>query len=190
MPENIRAALLFLITTVFDLYLFVLIIRLTLAFVRADYFNPLTQFIVKLTKPLIDPLRKIIPNIGRIETASIVMLIVVALFKFFLIACLSLGVPHFLGLLVLSIADILKIFLYMFFYAILFQALLSWIQPYSPLNAILYRLTSPIMRPLQRLIPPVGGFDLSPIPALIGLQLLIILLVTPISSLGMQLAFG
>src|SRR5690242_940135 len=125
----------FLVNTLFDLYLFVLAIRLILVCVHADHFNPLSQFFIKLTNTLI-----------------------------------TFCVPHFLGLLILAGVDVIKIILNLFFYLILFQALLSWIQPgFSPLAKVLMQMTAPILRPIQRVIPLIGGFDISPVPALIGL---------------------
>lgn len=190
MPESINNAGIFLITTLFDLYLFVLVIRAILVWIRADYFNPLSQFIVKLTNPLITPLRRFIPNAGRIETATVLCILFFEIVKFFLVSLLAVGLPNVFGLIVLALADSMKLVLNTLFYAILIQALLSWIQPnFSPMSQILMKITAPILRPMQRIIPPVAGFDISPIPALIGLQVLIILLISPLSALGLQMAF-
>jgi YggT family protein len=88
------------------------------------------------------------------------------------------------------LGDAIKIFLFVFFYAIVLQAILSWMQPYSDVNRLLALFTSPIMRPLHRVIPTVGGFDITPIPALILLQLLIMLCADPLMSTGMRLSLG
>ena len=190
MPDIIRAALLFLINTLFDLYLFVLIVRIILIYVRSNYFDPVTQFITKLTDFIIKPIRRYIPNIRNIETASIVLALVLEIIKFLLISIFSFGFPNILGLIILAIGDLIKITLETFFYAILFQAILSWLQPAAAINRTLMQFTSPIMRPFLRLIPPIGGVDISPIPALILLQLLIIVVVNPIMALGLGVAFG
>lgn len=190
MADSIRGALLFLISTIFDLYLFVLIIRIILVWVRADYFNPITQFINRLTQFIIKPMRKIIPNIGQLELASVVLIFLLEIAKFSLISSFTFGLSNPLGLLVLATADAIKLLLNTFFYAILLQVILSWLQPYSPVNTILLQFTAPIMRPIQRLIPPVGGFDLSPIPALIILQVLTLLLVNPLMALGINMALS
>ena len=150
---------LFLVTTLFDLYLLVLVVRLILAYSRANYFNPVTQVIIKLTQPLVAPLRKVIPNYKGIEFATLLLIIVFEIIK------------------ILLIRHTLKLILNTFFYAILIQVLLSWIQPgNTPATQLLSQITAPIMRPMHRLVPPIGGMDLSPIPALIILQLLVILL--------------
>jgi len=190
LPNAFNSALLFLISTLFDLYLCILIIRLILVWARTDYYHPFTKFIVTLTQFLVNPLRRILPNIGRFETASFVLIFVLEILKFLLISLLSIGTPNFIGLPILAVADMIKLVLNTFFYAILLQVILSWVQPFSPLNSILNRVTSPIMYPIQRVVPPVAGIDISPIPALILLQLLIILLVNPLMAFGVNIAFG
>jgi YggT family protein len=177
MLTSLNTAGFFLINTVFDLYLFILSIRLLLAWVRAEHFNPISHFIIKLTQPIIVPLRRIIPNRGNAELATLSFIIFLEIIKFLLLGLFSLEAPDFLTLLLLAINGTIKLILNTFFYAILFQAILSWIQPgYSPLAQILAQISAPLLRPLQRLVPPVAGFDISAIPALIILQLLIILL--------------
>lgn len=179
-----NSALLFLINTVFDLFLFILMVRIILVYVRANYFDPLTQLITKLTDFAVKPLRRIIPNIYRFETASIVLVIILELIKFSLILSLTVGIHNIMALFIFSFADMIKLLLQTFFYAILIQAIMSWVQPVSMMAHSLYQITQPIMRPFRRLIPPVSGFDVSPIPALILLQVLIILLVNPLMSFG------
>jgi len=190
MPDAMLAGLIFLLNTVFDLYLLVFIIRLILVWSGANYFNPLTQFIVKLTDFLVVPIRRFIPNYRRLELSSILIIFILEIIKFFLVSMVSFGFPNFLGIIILAFGDCLKLIILTFFYAILAQAILSWIQTQTPINQILYQITSPILRPLQRIIPPVSGFDISPIPALIGLQLLIFILINPIMALGLGIAVG
>lgn len=190
MPDTMRAGLLFLINTVFNLYLFILIIRVILAFVHAEYFHPFTQFMLKCTNFIVKPLRKYIPNVYGIEIATLILILVLIFIKFFLIAVISVGLPHILGLLVLTIGEFINLLIETFFYAILFQAILSWIQPASPINYILYQFTSPLMKPIRRVVPPVSGFDISAIPALILLKLLSIILVTQMMDAGWRIALG
>ena len=190
MSDTLRSALLFLLNSLFDLYLFVLMVRIILVWVRSNYFNPVTQFVVRVTDFLVQPMRKVIPNFRHIEIATVVLALLVEMLKFFLISCLSYGMPNPLGLPILAFADILYLLIKTFTYAIILQAILSFVQPSSPLAGTLARFVSPVMRPVQRLVPPVGGIDLSPIPALIGLQLLSIVLVGPLMTLGQGVAFG
>jgi YggT family protein len=188
--STLSEGLLFLINTLFDLFLFILVIRFILAWSSAHYFDPVTQVIVRLTDFLIKPLRRIIPNIYRFELATLLVILVLEFIKFETIALLSLGTPTLTGIIVLALADILKLFIQTFFYAILVQALMSWIMPNSPINNVLYQVTAPIMRPFQRFIPLIGGVDISPIPAMIFLQLLIVMLVNPLMGLGLTLSFS
>ncbi len=189
MSDTLHAGLLFLINTIFDMYLFILIIRLILVWVGANYFDPITQFVVKFTDFLVKPLRRRIPNINRFETATLIILLALEIIKFFIISMISIGIPSIVGLVILAFADSIKLLIQAFFYAILLQVILSWVQPQSPIAYFLNQFTSPIMRPIKRIVPPVGGFDISPIPALILLQLFSILLVTPLMSTGLSLAF-
>lgn len=191
MQGALNSAGLFLINTLLDLYLFVLAIRIILLWTRASFFNPFSQFIIKLTNPIITPLRRFIPNLAGIELASVLLIILLEVLKFFLLAMLAIGPPKLAGLLLLASADTLKVILNTFFYAILAQAILSWVQAtHSPIGETLAHLTRPVLRPFQRLIPPIGGFDISPIPAMLCLQLLIIVLVNPLLALGTTLSFG
>lgn len=188
MPKNVFDALIYLIYTVFDLYLFILVIRLVLVWVKAFYYDPFTQFIVKCTDPIIKPLRRIIPNIGSIETSTVIVIIALQLLKFFILSLLEFGVPNFLGLFLLAFGDAIKILLDTFFFAILFQAIMSWVNPQAQINRVLYQFTSPIMQPLHRIIPTMGGIDISPVFALILLKLLVILFIQPVISAGFAVA--
>lgn len=188
--SSINDALFFLITTLFDLYLFVLVIRLLLAYAGANYFDPITQFIVRCTDFIVKPLRNIIPNVRRIELSTLTLIIVIELIKIFLISSLSMRGLALSGMCIVAFAETIKIFLQTMLYAIILQALLSWVQPNSPVNSLLYKITAPVMRPIQRVCPVVGGMDISPIPAIILLQLLIILLVAPLLQIGYGVSLG
>lgn len=191
MAGTFNNAGLFLISTLFDLYIFVLLVRFILAYVRADYFNPLTQIFIKLTQPIISPLRRLIPNYKNIELATILLALVLEFVKFFLFAVILKSMPNIAGVIILALADGLRSLINIFFYAILLQAIISWIhQGYSPASDLLQKITLPVMRPFHRFIPPIGGIDLSPIPAMLVLQLIIIMLVTPLYAMGQAMAFG
>jgi len=177
MYESFNNAGLFLITTLFNLYLTVLVVRLILAWSRADYFNPITRFIIQVTQPIIKHLRPILPNYHGIEFSTLVFIIALQILKNVLVGLFLMGIPAISVLLLFSLRDTLILILNTFFYAIFLQAILSWIQPgFSPLAQVLGQLSDPIMRPLRRIIPPVAGFDLTPIPALLGLQFLIMVI--------------
>lgn len=162
----------FLITTLFSLYILAIMLRFLLGLVRADFYNPISQFLVKITSPLLVPLRKVIPGVGRIDSASVVLMLVLQFVALLLIVLLR-GVEVAPGyLLVAAIGELVMLAINVFFFAIIIQVILSWVSPgqYNPATAVLYSLTAPVLRPVQKLIPPVSGFDLSPLFALIGLQ--------------------
>lgn len=188
--SSIYQGLLFLINTLFDLALFVLAVRLILAWSGARYYDPITQLVVKLTDFVVKPLRRFLPNLKGIETSTLTLIFILECVKFIIIGSLSMGFPNLLGIGVLSIADGARLFVQTFFYAILIQALMSWVQPTSPLNNVLYQVTVPILRPFQRLFPLVAGMDISPIPAMIFLQLLLIVMVNPLMNLGLSLSYA
>ncbi len=190
MTDTLRAALLFLVTAVFDAYLYILMIRLILVWGNADYYNPIIQFIAKCTDAIIKPIRRRIPNYRHLESATLLVIFVLSIVKYLLLCLISFGMPNFLGVIILAIGNCFKLVIDCFFYAILLQALLSWIQPGSPINDVLYQFNSPLMRPAQRMIPPISGIDISPIPVLLMLQLLIIIVVSPLLAYGLGIAIS
>lgn len=190
MSGNSLNAILFLISTVFDFYTVVLIMRLVLAWVGADYHHPITQFVVKLTNPVIKPLKRFIPDLRGVEIATVIIIVLVEACKYFVITMLSFGLPNVLGLFILALGDAIRLILQTLTLALILQVILSWIQPNSPVYDVLHKFTSPIIRPLQRVIPPVAGIDIAPLPAIIILQLLVIILVNPMKGLGLGVAIG
>lgn len=177
MYENLTLAGLFLISTLFDLYILVLVVRLILAFTQANSFNPVVRLIIKLTQRLVSPIRRVIPNIGRLETATLVLIILFEIIKILLLGLVATDVPNLGVIFYYAVFSSIRFILKTFFYAILLQAILSWFQQgNTPATEVLQQITAPVLRPLQRVIPTMNGIDISPIPALIILQLLIILL--------------
>jgi YggT family protein len=190
-PNIFANASIFLVSTVFDLVIFLFIARMVLVAIRADYYNPISQFINKLTQTIVSPMRRYIPNYKNIETASLIIILVLEMIKYCLLGFILFGRANPVGLFVLASADFLKSILNLFFYAILLQAIMSWVQSgYSPMATLLNQITTPLMRPFHRIIPPIGGMDITPIPVMILLQLLIIVIVTPLFTVGQGLAFG
>lgn len=171
--------LVFLVDTFFSLLFFVFLLRLLLQWARADFRNPLSQAIVRLSNWLIMPLRRALPPIGRVDTASIVAVLLVAVAQ---VAALSLvrgfGVPDVLDLLRLAALEVVRTTLWVYFWAIFVYALLSMLAPgsYSPALSILESLCEPVLAPIRRTLPSIGGLDLSPLWAGIGIQVLLILL--------------
>lgn len=162
----------FLIDTLFSIYIAIMLLRFILQQVGADFYNPISQFVVKATQPLVVTARRIIPSIGKIDTASlvlVVLLIVVKLLILFSIAGYSISIQQ---LLVKSLYDLVSLTFDIFIVALFVQAILSWINPdpYNPINTLLRSLTYPVLRPIQQYVPPIGGIDLSTLIGLIGLM--------------------
>ncbi len=158
----------FLIDILFQLYATALLIRLLLQWVRADFYNPISQFIVKITNPPVKPLRRIIPGFGGIDMATLLLA--------FLVLCIKTMVvfqtfnPVAIG--VVSLGQTLILILSIFLYGIIIQAILSWVNPdpYNPASSLLNSLTFPILKHFRKLIPPISGMDISPIFAIISLM--------------------
>lgn len=190
MSGNTLNGILFLISCAFDFYIIVLFMRLILAWVNADYNHPITQFVVKMTTFLVKPLKRFLPDLRGFETSTLVLIILVETLKYFVITILSFGLPNVLGLIILAFGDSLRLMLETLSFALLFQVILNWLQPGSSIYQVLSKFTSPVVRPFQKVIPPIAGIDISPIPAIILLQLLIIVLVNPIKGTGLGIAIG
>ncbi len=182
----------FLIQTLFGLYAGAVMLRFLLAMVRADFYNPVSQFLVKVTNPPLLPLRRIIPGVMGVDMASIVLLIALQATKLLLIAAVQGFSIQPLGLLVLTLAGLLTLLLNIYFFTILIQVILSWVSPgnHNPAVALIHSLNEPLLGRARRILPPISGFDLSPILVLVGLQLLEILLIAPIQDLGRGLIAG
>jgi len=185
-------AIQFLITTIFSMYLVAIMLRILLQMTRADFYNPVSQFLVKVTNPPLIPLRRIIPGLMGIDIAAVVLLLVIMMLELFLIVLVNNGSISLPGLVVISIAKLLDLLLDVYFYSIMIQVLMSWINPgtYNPVVSLLYSINDPLLRRARRLLPPVSGFDFSPIIVLILLKLVAILMVQPIASIGGRLAIG
>jgi YggT family protein len=165
---------LFLIGTLFDLYILVLMLRFVLQQVRADFYNPVSQFIVKATNPVVIPVRRVVPGIGGLDVATVLLVIAFIGLKAVIISALQGFGVSFIGLLLYSVQEFLTLGINLLMFAIIIQAILSWVNPdpYNPVYSILYSITAPVLRPVQRLLPPMGGIDLSPLLVLICLMFL------------------
>jgi YggT family protein len=176
----------FLISTLFGLYLLAVMLRFLFQLTRADFYNPVSQFIVRITNPLLLPLRRVIPGVAGIDLASVVLMMIIQAVELALTYWISGYGPHLAGLFVLSIGKLLSLALSVFFFSILIQVIVSWVNPgaYNPVTSLLYSLNEPLLAPARRLIPPISGLDLSPLVVIIVLQLFSYLVVAPISDMG------
>lgn len=173
------AALIFIVQALLGLLVTVFLLRLLLPLCRADARNPLSQAVIKITNPLVMPLRRVLGPVGRLDTASLVAVLLVQLVStgvVWMLRGLGLDAPG--ALIFTAIRELLTTLLQLYFFVILIGAVLSWIAPgtYSPGASLLHSLSAPVLRPFQRLIPPIAGIDLSALFALIAIQAVQILL--------------
>jgi len=164
----------FLIDTIFDLYLMVVILRIWLQLAKADFYNPFSQFIVKATHPIVAPMRRILPSIGSLDTATVVLALIVAAAKLIVLS-LVVGATSLnpISILIAACLVVLKVAFSILFWVLIIRAILSWIsQGHNPIEVVLHQLTEPFLAPIRRVIPPIGGLDLSILIAIVLLQFL------------------
>ncbi|MCW8851805.1 MAG: YggT family protein [Gammaproteobacteria bacterium] len=162
----------FLIDTLFSIYIAIMLLRFILQQVGADFYNPISQFVVKATQPLVAVARRFIPSIKKVDTATLALVLLLMLMKLaILFAITGIQLDGQL-LLVKTIYDLISLTFDIFIVALFIQAILSWVNPdpYHPVSSLLRNLTFPILRPIQKHVPPIGGIDLSTLIALIALM--------------------
>ena len=180
----------FLIDTLFSLYILAVMLRFLLQWTQADFYNPVSQFLVKITHPPLRVMRRFVPAVGRIDTSSLVFaLLLQMLANFSILALKGIGIG-FVALALLSFTDLLEMLLDIFVYAIFAGAILSWFAAgtYGSASSILYSLTEPLLSVCRRLLPDFGGIDLSPLIALVLLQLAKMMLLPPLQQLASLLS--
>ncbi len=187
-----------IINTLFDLYILLVLLRFLLQAFRADFYNPVSQFIVKVTTPPLRHFRRLIPSVSGQDIASIVLCLVLIYLKFLLLRLLDIpGVPiasvtapiggvSYAGLLIYAFADLLALALTVFLIAIIIQVILGWISPgqYNPIIGLINSLAEPALKPFRKILPSMGGLDLSPLFATLGILVLKMLVIPPIVYLG------
>ena len=175
----------FLVSTIFGIYILAIMLRLILQIVRADFYNPVSRFIVKITNPPLKPLRRFIPGFAGIDMASVFVMMVLQMLEFFIITLLRhFPTPDILGLALYAFIELVTLGFYVFLFSIFILAILSWVNPgqYNPINNLLHQITEPVLRPARRLLPPMSGMDLSPMLAMVGLWLIKLLLLDPFGA--------
>ncbi len=186
MGENYLAnPAIFIIDTLIGLYIFAVLLRLILQWSGADFYNPISQMIVKITHPPIRLFRRFLPSIGKFDTATIVLLVGLQLIADALILSLK-SMPVSLGVLLpISIYHLVDMVFNVYLFSILGVVILSWINPHSshPAASILNTITDPVLNLARKIIPDMGGLDLSPIIALVGLQVMKMLILPPLQQL-------
>lgn len=180
-------AAIYIVQTLGSLYLLIVLLRFILQLVRADFYNPLSQFVVKATQPLLKPLRRIIPGFGGLDLASLVLAVLLQLLL--MVAVLTLmgyGVGgYLLQLLVWSIIGVTALFLKVFFFALIVSVILSWVAPgsYNPAAQLVNQICDPLLAPIRRILPNLGGLDISPIFAFIALNLIDMLVINNLAAM-------
>ncbi|HET8551191.1 MAG TPA: YggT family protein [Gammaproteobacteria bacterium] len=179
MGANIHQVGVFLINILIFLYVLCFMLRFLLQLVRADFYNPLSQALVKITNPVLKPFRRVIPGYFGVDVAALVIMFLLEVFKVVVIFGVLGGYALSAGPVVLfSLRALFVMAIEIYFWSILLQAVLSWVNSgsYNPFTSILYSLNEPILRPARRILPPMGGIDFSPILVMIVLQVIRILI--------------
>ena len=168
-----------LLNTIVSLAITAFLLRMILQLVRADFYNPICQFLVKATNPLVIPLRKIIPSMGKIDTASVLLaLIAQAVGIALLFQLYGGGFPNPAQLLIWSVIGLCSALLNLYFFAIIGNIIMSWVAQGGahPAAQLLYQITEPVMAPFRKILPPMGGLDLSPIFVFLCIKVLAVIL--------------
>lgn len=181
MGSSISQSLLLIINTLGGLYIFAVLIRFILQAARADFYNPVSQSIVKLTSPLLNPLRKFIPGYKGFDTASIALALILNIIAttIMLLIAGALGLVDIGTIVAWSAIGILAFILKIYKYGLLISIIASWLAPYSgnPILLLIHQILEPIMKKVHKVIPPMGGLDFSPIFVFLGIQVVETLLV-------------
>lgn len=186
--------LMLIINTVFDLYIMFVLLRFMFQAFRADFYNPVSQFVVKVTTPPLKLMRRFIPSIAGHDTAAIVLSLVLIFIKLILLRSMGvefidvagagalLAEASIISILVISIAELLALILNVFLFAVFIVVILSWVSPgtFNPVTQLIQSIANPVMRPIQKLMPNFGGLDLSPMIAILFIMISKMLLIPPI----------
>lgn len=185
---GLNTAALYVLQTLGSLYLLIVLLRFILQLVRADFYNPLSQFIVRATQPLLAPLRKLIPSIMGLDTASLVLAFLVQLLLMMLtLMLMGYGVGGFLPqLLVWTVIGITSLFIKVFYFAMIASVILSWVAQgsHNPGALLLNQICEPLLAPFRKILPAMGGLDISPIFAFIALNLVDMLVVGNLAAMS------
>jgi YggT family protein len=177
---GLNTAAVYILQTIGSLYLLIVLLRFILQLVRADFYNPVSQFIVRATHPLLKPLRKVIPSLAGLDLASLVLAIVLQLLLMAVtLMLLGYGLDNPLQLLVWSIIGVTALFLKVFFFALIISVILSWVAQgsHNPTAMLINQICEPLLSPIRRILPSMGGLDLSPIVAFLILNLIDMLVI-------------
>ncbi len=178
--------LIFLIDTLFSLYILAVVLRFLLQWTNADFYNPISQLLVKVTHPPLKILRRFVPAVGKIDTSSLVLALMLQMISDFSILAIKGLMVAFPALIIISLTQLVSLFINVFIFAIFARAILSWFDPgsYNVASSILYTLTEPVLELCRKIVPDLGGIDLSPLVALVLLQLAKMMVLPPLHQLA------
>ena len=186
---GLNTAAVYVLQTLGSLYLLIVLLRFVLQLVRANFYNPLCQFIVKATQPLLKPLRRVIPSLFGLDMSSLVLAILVQLALMALTLLLTYGTTgNFLQLLVWALIGVTALFLKIFFFALIISVILSWVAPgsHNPGAELVNQICEPALAPFRKILPNLGGLDISPILAFMVLKLLDMLVINNLAAMTMM----
>lgn len=168
---------LFLVETLLSLYISAIVIRFLLGYARADFYNPLSQFLVKITNPVLVPVRRFIPSFGKLDTSAVAVALVLMIIKTALVTGIVGANLNVVTLLWLSVGELIRSVIWVYIIALILMAVISWIgsSQGNPVSPLVNSLVSPLVNPVRRRLPPVGMLDLSPMVVMIGLYILLII---------------
>ncbi len=176
----------FVIDTLFSVYIFTVLLRFLLQWTRADFYNPISQFVVKITHPPLKLLRRVVPSIGRIDTSCLVFALLLQMTATYSMLAIQGLTTSFVGLALISVADLVQLLMNIYYYSIFATIILSWVAggSYSAASSILYSITEPLLSICRSVIPNLGGLDLSPMLALFLLHLAKMMVLPPLHQLA------
>ena len=175
-PTPITGALSLIIDVVFQIAIILVMLRFLLQLTRADFYNPVSQFVVQATQPVLRPMRRFIPGIAGIDISAILLMIVLQTLAFVLLTLVAGGQVMLVGFLIYAIAELFRLSCNVFIVAIFIQVITSWLIMFgwiphrqTPITTLLYSFTEPLFRPVRRFLPATSGLDFSPMIVLLGL---------------------
>ncbi|WP_095109097.1 YggT family protein [Pseudomonas sp. Irchel 3E20] len=184
---GLETAAIYVLQTLGSLYLLIVLLRFVLQLVRANFYNPLCQFAVKATQPLLKPLRRVIPSVFGLDMSSLVLALILQVLLMavtMLLAYGTTGAP--LQLLIWAIIGVTALFLKIFFFALIISVILSWVAPgsHNPGAELVNQICEPVLAPFRKILPSLGGLDISPILAFMVLKLLDMLVINNLAAMS------
>lgn len=176
-----------IISTLGGLYLWIVLLRFMMQVAQADFYNPVSQFVFKATNPVLLPIRRLVPGLFGVDVASLVLAFLVQLLIFLIPSLLAAGLNQpYLALLAASVLKVAATLIGIYFVLVLVSIISSWVAPYShhPLLVLSRQISEPVLSPFRRLLPPLGGLDLSPILFLLTVNILVVLLAAGSQQMG------